>query len=176
MRFISLHKADAARGEHRRAHDNHRVEVNWAAERRWRSHRAPPILTAVMSLFFALLLVGISLAAGTEKSALGVEVCPCPEITVANILNAGTDGECVDVPPAATFTRQANNSVYIASRNLCTVSDPTNRNAEWIAIDNSGEFEACRTIIREAANTLGITCIDTHPTPSQMPMLAVPGS
>ena len=177
MRSISLRKTDNVRRKHRQTHDNHTAKVNWIAERRWRCHRAPPVLTAVLSLFLALLLVGISLAAGVDQPEPAAKDCPCPEITVTNMVDTGAGGNCVDVPPAVIFTRQANNSVYLASRNLCTVSDPTNRNAEWIAIENSGEFEACRTVIQKAANTLGITCTDTdHPTPSQTPTLAAPGS
>jgi len=177
-----LFKSDTVWRPHRRTHDNYTVKPSKTGGRRWRSYRAPPIVATAMRLFLALLLVGIGPARGVEPSAPPAERCPCPEITVADILETRTDGECVDVPHVVTFRRESNHRAYIASvytvsRNLCRVSDPSNRKVEWTAIEMDGEFDVCRNVILTAADTLGIPCTDIyHPTPSRERPFGSPGS
>lgn len=89
-------------------------------------------------------------------------------MTVHNIVTTGANGACVDVPQAVVLTRNGSlyHSVYVTSRTVCTVSAPPVNRVKWFTITNDGEFDACRTVIREAAETLGIPCTDRFiPTP-----------
>lgn len=177
MHHTLSREADAVWRPHRWMDGNHTIIPRRRAGRRWHCRRTPSIVATAVGLFLAMLLVGIGPAVGAEPSEPPAERCPCAEMTVANILTTGADGGCVDVPPAVIFTRESNTSVYIASRNLCTVSAPPNRKAEWTAIETDGQFDACRSVIREAADTLGILCTDTyHPTPSRAPTFGSPAS
>lgn len=171
------HKVDAVWRSHRWMGGNYPMIPRRRAGQREPFRHTPPIVAIAVGLFLVMLLVGSGPIVGAERSEPPAESCPCEEMTVANILTTGADGGCVDVPPAVTFTRESNTSVYIASRNLCTVSAPPNRKAEWTVIETDAEFEACRSVIREAADKLGVLCTDTyHPTPSREPTFASPSS
>jgi hypothetical protein len=147
--------------------------------RKFHVYRGPPGMLFAMSAVLVATLLGFAPMAQSGPEGRGRTACPCPQMTVHNIVTTGENGACVDVPQAVVLTRDdsLHHRVYVASGVLCTVSAPTVNTVEWIAITNDGEFQACRTVIREAADTLGIPCNDRFiPAPVRERTLAYPGS
>lgn len=147
--------------------------------RRFHVHRGPPGMLCAMGAVLVVIVLGFAPMAQSGQEDTGMATCPCAEMTVYNIVTTGENGECVDVPEAVVFTRDGYlyPSVYVASHAVCTVSAPPADTVEWIAITNDGEFQACRTVVREAADTLGVLCNDRFmPAPVHERTLASPGS
>lgn len=144
---------------------------------RFHVHRGPPGMLFAMGAVLGVILLGFAPMAQSGPEGTGMAACPCPQMTVHNMVTTGENGACVDVPQAVVLTRDGylHHSVYVASRTWCTVSAPTANTVEWIAIANDGEFQACRTVVREAADTLGIPCNDRF-MPVRARTLASPGS